>query len=111
MRGNVLTSPPNYKPLKSDQSSDTGSPPSPKPNTLNPHLDTISVQLLNIKDKEKSLKYIKEKKNTYKGMTISFSEGLKQYMLEVINIFKMLRENSSQQRNLYLAKLVVKSES
>lgn len=51
-----------YKPLKSFQSSDSRNPPSLKPDKVNPNLDTISVQLLNVKVKEKILNDIKEGK-------------------------------------------------
>lgn len=57
------------KPVQTYQSSDSKGPPNPKPDKLNPHLDTTSVQLLNIKDKEKIQKDIRKRWNTYQGMT------------------------------------------
>ena len=49
-----------YKLLKSYQSSDSRDPPGPKPDKLNPNLDTTSVRLLNVNVKEKILNDIKE---------------------------------------------------
>lgn len=62
MHVSVVFSPQLVSPLISNQSSDSRDPPSPKPDKLNPNLDIISVQLLNIMAKEKILNDTKEGK-------------------------------------------------